>query len=163
MKRQIGGIAILIAGLGFAIYMSSVKCKAGACFPLAVSSLNASTPSFAEKHRIIFEVTMDGQQQWTGTLNNVASVQQAFGADTTDVEVVAHGNGLGFLLKTDEALQAPMQLASSGVTFSACENTMKKKNVSKEELLPFVTTVDSGVAEVVRKQEAGWAYLKSGD
>ncbi len=107
---------------------------------------------------------MDGQQQWTGTLNNVANVQQAFGPDATEIEVVAHGNGLGFLLKTDEVLKERMQqLASSGVTFSACENTMKKKNVSKEDLLAFVTTVDSGVAEVVRKQEAGWAYLTSGD
>jgi intracellular sulfur oxidation DsrE/DsrF family protein len=34
--------------------------------------------------------------------------------------------------------------------------------VTQADLLPFVTTVDSGVAEVVRKQEAGWAYLKSG-
>ena len=39
---------------------------------------------------------------------------------------------------------------------------MKKQNVTKDQLLPFVTTVDSGVAEVVRKQEAGWAYIKGG-
>ena len=39
---------------------------------------------------------------------------------------------------------------------------MKKKNVSKADLLPATTTVDSGVAEVVRKQEAGWSYVKSG-
>ena len=52
-------------------------------------------------------------------------------------------------------------LSQAGVVFAACENTMKKKNVAKEDLLPFATTVDSGVAEVVRKQEAGWAYLKS--
>ena len=46
--------------------------------------------------------------------------------------------------------------------FAACENTMRKKKVTKEPLLPFVTTVDSGVAEVVRKQEEGWAYIKGG-
>ncbi len=34
---------------------------------------------------------------------------------------------------------------------------MKKKDKTKDGLLPFVTTVDSGVAEVVRKQEAGWS------
>jgi intracellular sulfur oxidation DsrE/DsrF family protein len=39
---------------------------------------------------------------------------------------------------------------------------MKKKNVRKDDLLPLATTVDSGVAEVVRKQEAGWSYVKSG-
>jgi intracellular sulfur oxidation DsrE/DsrF family protein len=50
----------------------------------------------------------------------------------------------------------------AGVVFAACENTMKKQNVTKEQLMPFVITVDSGVAEVVRKQEAGWAYIKGG-
>jgi intracellular sulfur oxidation DsrE/DsrF family protein len=39
---------------------------------------------------------------------------------------------------------------------------MRRKNVSRGELLPFATTVDSGVAEVVRKQEQGWSYVKSG-
>jgi len=37
-----------------------------------------------------------------------------------------------------------------------------EENVSRAVLLPFVTTVDSGVAEVVRKQEQGWSYIKSG-
>ena len=132
------------------------------------SSTSAQTapkaPAADGKHRALFEVSMDGQPQWTATLNNVENLQQALGAQTTEIEVVAHGNGLGLLLKSDGALKERMQqLAAKGVVFAACENTMRKKNVSKADLLPFVTTVDSGVAEVVRKQEAGWAYLKSGD
>ncbi|MGH7937542.1 MAG: hypothetical protein ACRD5Z_25205 [Bryobacteraceae bacterium] len=39
---------------------------------------------------------------------------------------------------------------------------MKRKGIGKDQLLPIATTVDSGVAEVVRKQEAGWSYIKSG-
>ena len=54
------------------------------------------------------------------------------------------------------------KLADGGVAFVACENTMRKKKITKEQLLPFVTTVDSGVAEVVRKQEQGWSYIRSG-
>jgi intracellular sulfur oxidation DsrE/DsrF family protein len=37
---------------------------------------------------------------------------------------------------------------------------MRKRNVRKDDLLPFATTVDSGVAELVRRQEAGWSYVK---
>ena len=54
------------------------------------------------------------------------------------------------------------KLADGGVVFAACENTMKKKHVTKEQLVPFATTTGSGVAEVVRKEEAGWSYIKSG-
>jgi len=45
---------------------------------------------------------------------------------------------------------------------AACENMMRRQNVVKADLLPCVTTVDSGVAEIVRKQEAGWSYLRIG-
>ena len=67
------------------------------------------------------------------------------------------------LAKDAEGRSERMQkLSESGVVFAACENSMEKKQVTKADLLPFVTTVDSGVAEVVRKQEAGWSYIKSG-
>jgi len=54
------------------------------------------------------------------------------------------------------------QSAEKGVVFAACENTMKRRGVSKEALVSFAHTVDSGVAEVVRKQEAGWSYVRAG-
>lgn len=40
---------------------------------------------------------------------------------------------------------------------------MRRRNVTTADLLPFAGQVDSGAAEVVRKQEAGWSYLKSGE
>ncbi len=76
---------------------------------------------------------------------------------------MAHSKGLGMLIAKDNALVDRMKkLADAGVVFAECENTMKKKNVTKEQLLPFATTTDSGIAEVIRKQEAGWSYIKSG-
>lgn len=74
-----------------------------------------------------------------------------------------HGKGLGMILKTNTGQETRLQMLSkSGVVFAACENTMKRMNVTKEQLFPFAATVDSGVAEVVRKQEAGWSYIKAG-
>jgi len=116
-----------------------------------------------KKHRVVFEVNVEGAEQWQGILNNVENLQIAFGRDITDIEVVTHGKGLGLLLKANVAMRERLQLISAaGVRFSACENTMRRLNLNKEDLAPFATTVDSGVAEVVRKQEAGWSYIKSG-
>jgi intracellular sulfur oxidation DsrE/DsrF family protein len=36
---------------------------------------------------------------------------------------------------------------------------MRFYNVKTEDLFPFASQVDSGVAELARKQEAGWAYI----
>ena len=54
------------------------------------------------------------------------------------------------------------KLHASGVVFAVCENTMKRMQITKEQLVPFATSVDSGVSEVIRKQESGYAYIKSG-
>ena len=113
-------------------------------------------------HRVVFEVNV-GEELWEGILNNVENLKKSFGAETVSIEVVAHAKGLALLLPREEALQKRLGgLHDAGVTFAACENTMKKQNVTKAELVPFATTVDSGVAEVVRRQEAGWAYIKGG-
>ena len=116
-----------------------------------------------QKHRVVFQVVSEGDEQWDAVLGNVENLRTAFGAANTEVAVIAHGKGLGMLVASNNMHAERMKkLADGGVTFVACENTMKKKHVTKDQLLPFATTVDSGVAEVVRKQEQGWAYIKSG-
>ena len=84
------------------------------------------------------------------------NVQKAFGKESTEIEVVAHGKGLGLLKKTNTVLKERISsIANSQARFVACENSMRRMKITKEDLLPGTGTVDSGVAEVVRKQEAG--------
>ena len=113
-------------------------------------------------HRIVFEFVSDDSEQRESLLNNIENVLKALGP-AAEIIVVAHGGGLSLLQSPEAAIRRRMEeLVKKQVTFAACENTMRRKNVSKESLLPLAKTVDSGVAEVVRKQEAGWAYIKSG-
>ncbi len=133
-----------------------------AALPFTFMNAQTENPGASKPHRTVFEVTMGGAEQWTAVLNNVENVRTALGAET-EIEVIAHGKGLGMLAAKNNTLTDRMKkLAEGGVVFAACENTMKKKNVTKDQLVPFATTTDSGVAEVVRKQEAGWSYIKSG-
>ena len=93
-------------------------------------------------------------------LKNVANLLKD--APDAQVEVVCHGAGLG-LVETSrtEHAEAIEALIRKGVTFVACENTMRQKSVRKEDLLPGVGTVPSGALEVVRKQHRdGFAYFK---
>ena len=147
----------LLVGLSALVIGLAVGCQRSDSAPPAAS--RAPTTG----HRIVIEVNVDGAERWEGILNNVDNLRKAFANDPPKIEVVAHAKGLGLLLATNEPLKARMQAEhEAGVVFAACENTMKKQNVTKDQLMPFVTTVDSGVAEVVRKQEAGWAYIKGG-
>ena len=78
----------------------------------------------------------------------------------SEVEVVFYGPGLLMLTKTSTAYEEPLkQLSDRGVRLLACQNAMKTRNVKTEDLFPFAGQVDSGISEIVRKQEAGWAYI----
>jgi intracellular sulfur oxidation DsrE/DsrF family protein len=64
------------------------------------------------------------------------------------------------LTKASKYYEEPLkQLSDKGVKLLACRNAMRMRNVKSEDLFSFAGEVDSGIAEIVRKQEAGWAYI----
>lgn len=112
-------------------------------------------------HRVVMEISGDGDEHWNGLITNVKNLRTALGNENTQIEVVVHGKALALLLgKNKEMADRLADLSREGVVFAACENTMKKQGVTKDQLLPFAITVDAGVAEVVRKQESGWSYVR---
>lgn len=135
--------------------------------PLTVMTAQTEKQLEGKTYQVVFEVSIDSAEKWLGVLRNVENVQKALGVKTTNLEVIAHGKGIGLLLvKTSiehPDLQAILKkLHGDGVVFAGCENTMKRMALEKKDLIEQATTVDSGVAEVIRKQGAGWAYIKAG-
>lgn len=113
-------------------------------------------------HRVVFELASAAPESWSAALNNVENLRKALG-DGTRVAVVAHGKGIGLYLDADDALAARVRtLLAQGVELCACANTLRRLGVAPEALPAGVRVVDSGVAEVVRRQEQGWTYLRSG-
>ncbi|GMU24401.1 MAG: hypothetical protein AMXMBFR13_44750 [Phycisphaerae bacterium] len=144
---------------------------------LLVTSIGFADKPGERRYRALIDLTSTTEQQWASMLNSVENLQKALGAEAVQIEVVVHGKALGLLRadrrRPDKAVQgdadaAPAlqkrleQLSDAGVVFAACENTMKREGVSKQDLLPFARTVDSAVAELVRRQSEGWAYVKPG-
>ena len=115
------------------------------------------------KHRVTFDLSAEGQERWDGVLRNVENVRKAFGPENVEAQIVVHGKALPMLQMTNRGMEERLRVvAESGVRLSACQNTMKRFNVTQDMLFPFADTVDSAIAELVRKQEAGWAYIKVG-
>ena len=113
------------------------------------------------KHRVVFELNEPEGAAWDSLVKHVNNTREALAKDGgSQVEVVFWGPGLNMLRKTNGAYEARLkQLSDDGVTLSACRNAMRVMNVKTEDLFPFASEVDSGIAEVVRKQESGWAYI----
>jgi intracellular sulfur oxidation DsrE/DsrF family protein len=119
----------------------------------------SQTPA-APKHRVVFQLTEPQGPAWDMLIGHIQNMRTAFAKDGSEVEVVFFGPGLSMLVKTNTAQQEKLkQLAESGVTLAACQNAMRFYHVKTEDLFSFASQVDSGVAELARKQEAGWAYI----
>ncbi len=134
--------------------------------PLTAMTAESEKPSAEKAHKVVFEVAMDGAEKWQGALRNFENVRKSLGAKTK-IEVVTHGKGVGMLLVKTSAENAELKTAlaklhADGVVFVACENTMKREKLEKKDLVDLSATVDSGVSEVIRKQEEGYSYIKSG-
>jgi uncharacterized protein len=120
----------------------------------------SQTPA-APKHHVVFQLSEAEGAAWSSLALHVNNTMKSLADDGgSQVEVVFYGPGLSMLTKASTAYEEPLkQLSDKGVKLLACRNAMKMRNVKTEDLFPFAGQVDSGIAEIVRKQEAGWAYV----
>jgi len=66
------------------------------------------------------------------------------------------------MLKGDSPVkQRIAEALKSGVKVNACQNTMNGMGLKAADMLPEIGYVPSGVVEVMRKQQQGWAYIRS--
>jgi intracellular sulfur oxidation DsrE/DsrF family protein len=149
-----------------ALWWTAIAASAAAAFLISfflASGARAGETAVVARHRVVFHVNVADEERWQEVLTNVENVQKAFGADQVEIEVVAHGAGIGLVERKNAALRDRIAtIEKTGPVFAACTNTMKRKNLTAADLTAGVKIVDSGVAELIRRQEAGWAYIKLG-
>jgi uncharacterized protein len=145
------------------------KILLGLLFLLGASQVKAIevSPEIATqkvKHHVVVQVNFNGKDQWKGVFGNIKNLKLALAPDGgLQVEIVAHGKGLELITSKDPEIVADLKaLADSGDGIAACAHTCDSHHLTSKDLASYVNVVDSGVAEVVRRQEQGWSYLKGG-
>ena len=131
-----------------------------ACSLLMGYAAIAQTPA-GPRHHVVFQLSEPEGAAWSSLPVHVNNVMKALADDGgSQMEVVFYGPGLAMLTRSSKAYEEQLkELSGKGVKLLACRNAMKMRNVKSEDLFPFAGEVDSGIAEIVRKQEAGWAYI----
>ncbi|HSP01153.1 MAG TPA: hypothetical protein VLN90_06790, partial [Thioalkalivibrio sp.] len=135
-----------------------------------VSGADLSQPlhgTVRETSRILLHLTTADAERITNMLDEVELLMQTAREQDValQIQVVAHGEGLA-LLREDispfpqRVAQLSERFTDQGLSFTACLNTIER--LRREEnihvrLLPAAQVINSGVAEVVRRQSQGWA------
>jgi len=91
---------------------------------------------------------------------SLASIRNLVAATGAEVETVFHQDAVEALVKDSPHEGEVRELIRRGVKIAACSIALKTFGISAERLINGVEVMDSGVAEIVRKQEEGWTYLR---
>jgi len=154
------GLALMIGGVaGWFLHQSPA--------PLSTTVAQATTEA-KDPTKVLFHVSDGHPEHLRDALDEVESLMKHYrkSHEKAQVEVVANGEGLSLLLAGISPYAERvrrMQKEYPGLTFVACQNTIDR--IQHEvgltvKLLPGVEVIDSGVAQIMRRQQQGWAYIQ---
>jgi intracellular sulfur oxidation DsrE/DsrF family protein len=137
---------------------SQLACAAG---PTPAPQAVAAAPAESAKEQAIFAVTDDDPKKWNLTLANIGNAIDGIGANAAEIELVVYGPGIVMLKKDSPVADKIAAAQARGVRVVACNNSMHAFHIEPSELAPGVGIVPAGVVELIRRQHAGYAYLRS--
>jgi hypothetical protein len=118
--------------------------------------------------RVLVHVSNGNVARQGEALDEVEALARHYRANGQNarIAVIVNGEGLG-LVRSDTAAHAGriQRLLADypNVTIAACLNTietLRRERGISARLLPGIGVIDSGVAEIMRRQQRGWAYVQ---
>jgi len=159
MYKLIGLLAL--ASLGAVAHAQDAK---PAPAPAKVAAKKAPAAKAAQTVKVVYHINTDVNTV-PPILNNIRNHLNA--DPKAKIVVVTHGAGINFLIQDAKDSQGRefsgtvSDLASKGVEFRVCNNTLTSRHIDPATLLLESKIVPSGVAEVARLQALeGYVYLK---
>lgn len=136
-----------------------------AVFAVALAPLmSPSEVQAADEIKVVYHM-VDGLEQARRGIGNIRNHLRA--DPSAHIVVVGHGDGILFMLegakdKNGNPFEVAIQdLASQGVEFRVCRNTLVARRIDEARVLPEARVVQSGVAEIARLQaKEAYSYLR---
>lgn len=155
------GLALVVGGLGGWFLNQASHAPDTAAVALAL-------PAAEDPAKVLFHVSEGDPEHLKTVLDEVENLMKFYRQTNQKarVEVITNGGGLSLLMAGispyAERIQR-MQKEYSDLTFVACQNTIERIQQElglQAKLLPGVVVIDSGVAQIMRRQNQGWAYIQ---
>lgn len=141
----------------------------------AIAVLGAAAPTLAAaqasapRDRIVYHLNQPGGEEFSHykqMLTNVANHLTVLTPGDFDLRVVMHGPGINllrFAARNDPQVAAAVdELKLAGVRFEICRITLQRGSIPLSQLYDATEDdlVPSGVGQIGRLQQAGYAYIK---
>ena len=128
---------------------------------LLLSSFLGLAQESTRQHRIVMQLTSGDTLVHKNLMKQFKNMLEA--SPTLKLEVVCHGPGMD-LLMSDRSIVAGKvkEFAGKGITFLACDNTIRERQLDPTKVLSEAGHVKAGIIHIVERQEDGWSYIKAG-
>lgn len=133
---------------------------------LALLALVMICGAATAQDKVVYHIN-DAATQATSALRNIRNHLDV--APDTKIIVVAHGNGVDFLMEGAKDAKNPnidyaslvSALKARGVAFEVCEITLKNRNLKKDQFILDAAFTPSGVVRIGQLQyREKFAYIK---
>ncbi len=146
----------MIAGIGKFVVLAAVYAAAAAAEPLAYAP-----------GKVVYDVATPDPAALQHILDRVSLLQDLYSADPLEasIVVVLHDGAIPLFSNRDTG-QAPLRdrarnLALGQITrFSLCRASARMQGYDEGDFADYITIVPMADAEIVRLQQAGYAYLR---
>ena len=108
----------------------------------------------------LYIINSGDEKKITGTLRNINNaLEDPRLKGKLHIELVAFGDGVAVFMKNGPFEQKLKDLQAKGVILAECSNTVRERNIDKNDLFPFISYVPSGNGEIILRQYEGWATV----
>jgi hypothetical protein len=142
------------------VVAATLGCAVSPVFSAEPAKVSSRVTAPVIKNRIVIQINEENVKKWNEVLVNIHNIQVELGQKNVAIAVVAIGPGLGMLTAESLAANGVQDGLAAGVEFVACGNSMKAQKLAKEDLIEGVKVSVAGYVELMKRQQAGWAYLR---
>lgn len=123
---------------------------------LGWSALSAQT----EPIKVVFDLSSGDENTQGSALRHLKLMSESY--PDSEFELVVYSKALSMVLKEGSPFVEKIQefQGNDKISIKVCEVTMKRREISKDQLVVGVESVPDAIMEIVTKQKEGWGYIK---
>ncbi len=123
------------------------------------SAFHGATANLKE-YKALYILNNSDEKKIKGMLRNINNaLEDPRLKGKLQVELVAFGDGVDIFKKSTHYDTLLTSLQKKGVLLAQCENTIRERKISKDDLWSFISYVPSGNGEIIIRQYQGWATV----
>lgn len=112
------------------------------------------------KERVVLMVSDDNPKNWTTAFNIINNLTATYGKGNVDIELIAYSDGIYSLAFDSKVAGRIAGAVERGAKVIACENSMNRFKLSRNDMAPDIAYVPTGVKHSIERQRQGWIAIR---